>query len=119
MLGTDHSVFADPAASFVVCATTIGGAVRSHTSSPVNIRSGVRKAVARRDRTDRRLSEPVIGQRHQRDAEVAAAVRARKVARLWEIPNSLVPRPRPIYCYTIDIFNSAARFTEFFAESNL
>jgi hypothetical protein len=84
MLGTDHSVFADAAASLVVwaCAATISGAVRSHTSSQANIRGGLRKPIARRNRTNRRLSEPVIGRRQQRDAERGLAVGPRKIARL-------------------------------------
>jgi len=83
MPGTDHSVFADAATSLAVwaCAATIGGAVRSQTSSPANIRSGLHDSVAHRDCTDRRLFEPAIGQRSQGDAKAAIAVAARKIAR--------------------------------------
>jgi hypothetical protein len=42
----------------------------------------VERRAARRDRTDRCLSESFIGQRQQRDVECAIAVAARKISRL-------------------------------------
>jgi hypothetical protein len=49
--------------------------------------------VARRDRTDGRLSEPAIGQRHQREAKGAIAVAAHKIARLSKFPHPISRPP--------------------------
>jgi hypothetical protein len=55
----------------------------------------------------------------QRRAEGATAVAARKIARLWKIPTPPVPRPPTDLFLQDRNFNLAARFTEFFAASNL
>jgi hypothetical protein len=56
----------------------------------------------------------------KRDADrTVATVRNHESLVSQKSPTRPFPRPRPIRCYKIGIFNLAARFTEFLAASNL